>query len=64
MKGVGRFYRRITVDTRGKVAFARRYATKSPIAAADMLNDRVPPFYRGREPPPLSILTDRADVYR
>ena len=40
MKGVGRIYHQTFVDTYAKVAFAKLYTTKTPITAADMLNDR------------------------
>lgn len=46
MKGVGRIYQQTFVDTYAKVAFAKLYTTKTPIAAADLLNDRVLPFYQ------------------
>ena len=37
------------IDTYAKVAFAKLYDRKTPITAADLLNDRVVPFYdRGR----------------
>lgn len=45
MKGVGRIYQQTFVDTYCKVAFAKLYSTKTPITAADLLNDRVLPFY-------------------
>lgn len=49
MKGVGRIYQQTFVDTYAKVAFAKLYTTKTPIAAADLLNDRVLPFYQEHE---------------
>src|SRR3712207_9465279 len=45
MKGVGRIYRQTFVDTYGKVAFAKLYDRKTPITAADLLNDRVMPLF-------------------
>ncbi len=63
MKGVGRIYQQTFVDTYAKVAFAKLYTTKTPIAAADMLNDRVLPFYQEHEVPLLRILTDRGSEY-
>ncbi len=41
LKGVGRIYQQTFVDTYSKVAFAKLYTTKTPITAADMLNDKV-----------------------
>src|ERR1700722_20303528 len=46
MKGVGRIYQQTFVDTYAKVAFAKLYTTKTPLAAADLLNDRVLPFFQ------------------
>ena len=45
MKGVGRIYQQTFVDTYAKVAFAKLYDRKTPITAADLLNDRVLPFF-------------------
>jgi hypothetical protein len=45
LKGVGRIYQQTFVDTYSKVAFAKLYTTKTPITAADTLNDRVLPFF-------------------
>jgi FAD binding domain len=45
MKGVGRIYQLTFIDTYAKVACAKLYDRKTPITAADLLNDRVPPFF-------------------
>ncbi len=63
MKGVGRIYQQTFVDTYAKVAFAKLYTTKTPIAAADLLNDRVLPFYQEHRVPLLRVLTDRGTEY-
>src|SRR5690606_14561183 len=63
MKGVGRIYQQTFVDTYAKVAFAKLYTTKTPIAAADLLNDRVLPFYQEHDVPLLRVLTDRGTEY-
>ncbi len=63
LKGVGRIYQQTFVDTYSKVAFAKLYATKTPITAADMLNDKVLPFFEVHELPMLKILTDRGAEY-
>ncbi|WP_419604665.1 IS481 family transposase, partial [Thiolapillus sp.] len=63
LKGVGRIYQQTFVDTYSKVAFAKLYTTKTPITAADMLNDRVLPFFEQHELPMLRILTDRGTEY-
>ena len=63
MKGVGRIYQQTFVDTYAKVAFAKLYTTKTPIAAADLLNDRVLPFYQEQQVPLLRVLTDLGSEY-
>lgn len=40
MKGVGRIYKQTFVDTYSKWATAKLYTIKTPITAADLLNDR------------------------
>lgn len=55
-KGVGRIYQQTFVDTYSKVAFAKLYTTKTPITAADVLNDKVLPFFEKHELPMLRIL--------
>ena len=62
-KGVGRVYQQTFVDTYSKVAFAKLYTTKTPITAADTLNDKVLPFFEKHELPMLRILTDRGTEY-
>ncbi|MGR5096039.1 IS481 family transposase [Vibrio maritimus] len=63
LKGVGRIYQQTFVDTYSKIAFAKLYTTKTPITAADMLNDKVLPFFENHELPMLRILTDRGTEY-
>ncbi len=63
IKGVGRIYQQTYVDTYAKVAHCKLYTTKTPITAADLLNDRVLPFYAQHELPVLRILTDRGTEY-
>ena len=63
MKGVGRIYQQTFVDTYSKVAFAKLYSTKTPITAADLLNDQVLPFFAAEEVEMLRILTDRGTEY-
>ena len=45
LKGVGRIYQQTFIDTYSKVALAKLYDRKHAITAADMLNDRVLPFF-------------------
>jgi hypothetical protein len=62
-KGVGRIYQQTFVDTYSKVAFAKLYTTKTPITAADLLNDKVLPFFAEHEMSVLRILTDRGTEF-
>ena len=63
LKGVGRIYQQTFVDTYSKVAFVKLYTTKTPITAADILNDKVLPFFERQDVPLLRILTDRGTEY-
>jgi transposase InsO family protein len=63
LKGVGRIYQQTVIDTYTRVAFAKLYDRKVALTAADMLNDRVLPFFDEQEIPLLRILTDRGTEY-
>lgn len=63
LKGVGRIYQQTFVDTYSKIAFCKLYTSKTPITSADLLNDRVLPFFESYEAPMLRILTDRGTEY-
>ena len=63
MKGVGRIYQQSFIDTYSKVAFAKLYDRKTPITAADTLNDQVIPFFDDQEVELHRILTDRGTEY-
>ena len=63
LKGVCRIYQQTFVDTFSKVAFCKLYTTKTPITAADVLNDKVLPFFEHHKLPMLRILTDRGTEY-
>ena len=63
LKGVGRIYQQTFIDTYAKVGFAKLYTTKTPITSADLLNDKVLPFYEQHQLPLLRILTDRGTEY-
>jgi transposase InsO family protein len=63
MKGVGRIYQQTFIDTYSKVAFAKLYDRKTAITAADLLNDRVVPFFDEREVRLSRVLTDRGTEY-
>ncbi|VVE85076.1 integrase [Pandoraea sputorum] len=59
LKGVGRVCPQTFVDTDSKVALAQRYDRKTPLPAADRLNERMPPGVDSRGIPLMRILTDR-----
>ncbi len=63
LKGVGRIYQQTYVDTYCNVPHCKLYTTKTPITAADLLNDKVLPFYETQGLPELRILTDRGTEY-
>jgi hypothetical protein len=75
LKGVGRVYQQTFIDTYAKVGFAKLGACprarrsrdpgdrKTPITAADLLNDRVLPFYEEHAIPLQRLLTDRGTEY-
>ena len=63
MKGVGRIYQQTFIDTYAKVAFAKLYDRKTALTAADLLNDRVVPFYDARNVKLCRVLTDRGTEY-
>lgn len=64
IKGVGRIYQQTFIDTYSRVAFAKLYETKHAITSADILNDRVLPFFDDHQIPLLRILTDRGTEYK
>ncbi len=63
LKGVGRVYQQTFVDTYAKVGFAKLYDRKTPLTAADLLNDRVIPFYWEHDIALQRVLTDRRAEY-
>ena len=63
IKAVGRIYQQTFIDTYAKVAFAKLYDRKNALVAAEMLNDRVLPFYKENDVPLLRVLTDRGAEY-
>ncbi len=63
LKGVGRVYQQTFIDTYAKVGFAKLYDRKTPITAADLLNDRVVPFFDAHDVKLLRVLTDRGSEY-
>ena len=62
-QGVGRIYQQTFIDNYSRVADAKLCDRKQAFVAADMLNDRIVPFYDEHEIPLLRILTDRGTEY-
>jgi hypothetical protein len=63
LKGVGRVYQQTVIDTYAKLGFAKLYTRKTPLTAADILNDRVIPFFDEHDIRVDRILTDRGTEY-
>ena len=63
IKGVGKIYQQTFIDTYCKVSFVKLYDQKHAITAADMLNDKVLPWYEEQDVLLLRILTDRGSEY-
>ena len=63
IKGVGRIYQQTFIDTYCKVSFAKLYDRKNALVAADLLNDRVVPWYDEQGVRLLRILTDRGTEF-
>lgn len=63
IKGIGRIYQQTFVDTYSKVAACKLYTTKTPITAADLLNDRVLPMLETHGIDLLRVLTDRGTEF-
>lgn len=63
LKGVGRIYQQTFIDTYSKVGVAKLYDRKTPVTAAELLNDRVLPFFEQHEIPLNRVLTDRGTEY-
>src|SRR5205814_1418339 len=63
MKGVGRIYQQTFIDTYSKVASAKLYDRKTPITAADLVNDRVIPLFESHDVKLMRMLTDRGSEY-
>jgi transposase InsO family protein len=61
LKGVGRIYQQTSIDTCAKVA--KLYDRKTPITAAEILNDRVVPFYDEHGIRLSPVLTDRGTEF-
>jgi len=63
IKGVGHIYQQTFIDTYSKVAFTKLYDRKNALVAAEMLNDKVVPFFEQNDLRLLRVLTDRGTEY-
>jgi len=63
LKGIGKIYMQAVIDTFGSFGFAKLYTSKMPTTCADILIDKVIPFYNGMNIPIQRILTDNGGEY-
>ena len=63
-KGIGKVYTQVFIDSYSRVSHAKLYTDKTALTAADLLNDRVLPWYQEQSIPILRILTDRGTEYK
>jgi len=63
-KGIGKVYSQVYIDTYTRIADSKLYEDKTALTAADILNDRIVPFYEQEGVPILRILTDRGTEYK
>jgi transposase InsO family protein len=60
---VGRVYQQTFIDTYSRVAVVKLYDRKNALVAADLLNDRVIPFFESQQVPLLRVLTNWGSEY-
>ncbi len=63
IKGIGRIYQQTFIDTYSRVAHAKLYTDKTAITAAELLNDKVIPWFAEQDVSLMRILTDRGTEY-
>ena len=63
IKGVGHIYQQTVIDTYSKIGFAKLYDRKNALVAADMLNDRIIPFFEQHNLKLMRMLTGRGTEY-
>jgi transposase InsO family protein len=63
LKGVGRIYQKTVIDTHSSVGFAKVNTAKISETAADILNDRVLPFFEDHNISVSRVLTDRGTKF-
>ena len=63
IKGVGRIYQQTAIDTFSNTGFAKVYLDKTALPAADLVNDKILPYFDQYGVQVLRILTDRGTEY-
>ena len=63
LKGVGKVYVQVVVDVFCSLAFAKVYTSKMPITSAELLYERVLPFYDALGVKVKAVLTDNGREY-
>ena len=63
-KGIGKVYGQVFIDSYSRLADTKLYKEKTVLTSADLLNDRILPWYQRHEVPLLRILTDRGSEYK
>jgi transposase InsO family protein len=63
LKRGGRIYQQTFIDTYAQVGFAKLSTDRTPMTAADLLNDRVLPFFEDHGRALQRVLTDRGTEY-
>jgi transposase InsO family protein len=63
LKGIGRVYLQAVIDTYGSCAFGKLYASRTALTSADILYDRVFPFYEKHGITIEHVLTDNGKEY-
>ena len=63
-KGIGKVYGQVFIDSYSRVADTKLYQEKTALTSADLLNDRILPWYQEQGVPLLRILTDRGSEYK
>jgi transposase InsO family protein len=63
IKGIGKLYQQTGIDTHSNVGFAKVYAERTSLTAADFLNDKVLPFFDEQCIRVLRLLSDNGPEY-
>ena len=63
-KGIGKVYGQVFLDSYSRLADVQLYQEKTSLRSAEILNDKVLPWYQKHGVPILRILTDRGSKYK